>query len=332
MFSSRLRSGMIRFGCIQGDGKMTMLRKWLRALACAAAVTGAGGALADAAKPATTTPVTPKAIQESMQSGVARAVLGASCISCHKEIKGTTARPEHYHGNCETCHAGGDAHRQSIAKGESGIGSIANPQSAECRTCHKNDRKLMNWAFSVHSKAGGNCSDCHAVHASPVTRNTSVATPKVDQNSAVCIKCHLDTNSQFRMRSHHPVLEGAMGCTGCHNPHGSDQTALVSKSDQCLSCHQQYRGPMVFQHAPVVEDCTSCHAPHGSPNRGLLSVSQPAVCLQCHSIAGGKHGYGTGPEPAPKAGTRTISGTVLRSCTSCHGAIHGSQQDPLLRY
>ena len=114
-----------------------------------------GRALADAAKPATTTPVTPKAIQESMQNGVARAVLGASCISCHKEIKGTTARPEHYHGNCETCHAGGDAHRQSIAKGESGKGSIANPQSAECRTCHKNDRKLMNWAFSVHSKAGG---------------------------------------------------------------------------------------------------------------------------------------------------------------------------------
>ena len=315
-----------------GDGKMTVLRKWLRALACAAAMTGAGPALADTAKPATTTPVTPKAIQESVQSGVARAVLGASCISCHKEIKGTTARPEHYHGNCETCHAGGDGHRQSIAKGESGMGSIANPKSAECTACHKNDRKLMNWAFSVHSKAGGNCSDCHAIHASPVTRNTSVATPKVDKNSAVCIKCHLDTNSQFRMRSHHPVLEGAMGCTGCHNPHGSDQTALVSKSDQCLSCHQQYRGPMVFQHAPVVEDCTSCHAPHGSPNRGLLSVSQPAVCLQCHSIAGGKHGFGTGPEPAPKAGTRTISGTVLRSCTSCHGAIHGSQQDPLLRY
>ena len=309
-----------------------MPRKWLQALACIAIVVGVGSVSADPNTSAATKPAEPKATQASPQVGVAHAALGASCISCHKEIKGTTARPEHHHGNCESCHAGGVGHRLSISKGESGKGSIANPKSAECTACHKNDRKLMNWAFNVHNKAGGTCSDCHAIHATPVSRNTSVATPKVDRNSAVCIKCHLDTNAQFRMRSHHPVLEGAMSCTGCHNPHGSDQTALVSRSDQCLSCHQQYRGPMVFQHAPVVEDCTSCHAPHGSPNRGLLSVSQPAVCLQCHSIAGGKHGFGTGPEPAPKAGTRTISGSVLRSCTSCHGAIHGSQQDPLLRY
>jgi DmsE family decaheme c-type cytochrome len=134
------------------------------------------------------------------------------------------------------------------------------------------------------------------------------------------------------MRSHHPVLEGAMGCASCHDPHGGERTALKSKSEQCLACHQSHRGPKVFEHAPVVDDCVSCHAPHGAPNRGLLSVSQPAVCLQCHSIAAGKHGFGTGPEPAPTAGTRPISGTVLRGCTNCHGAIHGSQQDPLLRY
>lgn len=311
---------------------MIMPRKWLQALACIAILVGAGSVSADPSKSATMTPVAPKATQESPQVGVAHASFGASCISCHKEIKGTTARPEHYHGNCESCHAGGIGHRLSLSKGESGKGSIANPKSAECTACHKNDRKLMNWAFSVHNKAGGNCSDCHAIHVSPVARNTSIANPKVDKSSAVCITCHQDTNSQFRMRSHHPVLEGAMGCTGCHNPHGSDQVSLKGKNEQCLSCHQSHRGPKVFEHAPVVEDCTSCHAPHGSPNRGLLSVSQPAVCLQCHSIAEGKHGRGTGPEPPLRAGTRTITGAVLRSCTNCHGAIHGSQQDPLLRY
>lgn len=256
-----------------------------------------------------------------------------TCVSCHKDVKGQQPpRAEHHHGQCESCHAGSEAHRQSLIRGESGYGSIGKPQSKECTSCHKNDRKLMDWAFNVHNKAGGNCTDCHAMHAPQETRSSALLASREDKNSAVCIKCHQDTGSQFRMRSHHPVREGGLGCTACHNPHGSDHTALKSKSDQCLACHQSYRGPKVFEHAPVVDDCMSCHTPHGSPNRGLLSVSQPAVCLQCHSIAQGKHGYGTGAEPAPTAGTRPISGTVLRQCTNCHSAVHGSHQDPLLRY
>lgn len=307
-------------------------KRWLQAMACVLLLGSAGPAFSDANKPVTTTPGGGKTLG-SLQTGVAHSLHGTNCISCHKEIKGMGARqPEHYHGECESCHVGGVGHRLAVTKGESGKGSIAKPRNSECTACHKNDRKLMNWAFNEHNKAGGSCTDCHEMHVSPVTRSTSLGAPKVDKNSAVCLKCHQDVNSQFRMHSRHPVLQGAMGCTSCHNPHGSDQAALKSKSEQCLTCHQSHRGPKVFEHAPVVEDCTSCHAPHGSPNRGLLSVSQPAVCLQCHSIAQGKHGRGTGVEPSPQSGTRTISGSVLRSCTSCHGAIHGSQQDPLLRY
>ena len=256
-----------------------------------------------------------------------------TCVSCHTDVKGVQHRSEnHHHRRCENCHIGGNAHRQSLIRGDGGKGSIAKPENKECIACHKNDRKLMDWAFNVHNKAGGNCRDCHANHVSQDARNAGLSATKTDKHSAACIKCHQDTGSQFRMRSHHPIPEGGMGCTGCHNPHGSDHAALKSRSDQCLSCHQSHRGPKVFEHAPVVDDCVSCHNPHGSPNRGLLSVSQPAVCLQCHSIAAGKHGYGTGVEPALTAGTRPITGTVLRQCTNCHGAIHGSHQDPLLRY
>lgn len=190
----------------------------------------------------------------------------------------------------------------------------------------------MHWAFSDHNKAGGVCSDCHTIHNSPVSKGLSLSADRSDKNSAMCVKCHQDTNAQFKMRSHHPVQEGGMSCTGCHDPHGGGHAALKTKSEQCLGCHQAIRGPKVFEHAPVVEDCMNCHAAHGSPNRGLLSASQPAICLQCHSIAQGKHGFGTGAEPGSKSGTRIISGTVLRGCTNCHGAIHGSQQDPLLRY
>lgn len=261
-----------------------------------------------------------------------RGILELECAACHAIIKGVMTRPEHDHGKCESCHTNGKAHRQALVRGEPGKGSIDMPQSSECTSCHNKDKKLMNWSFSAHSKAGGNCADCHVVHESPVARSPSLTASKMDRNSDMCVKCHQDVASAQNMRSHHPVKEGGMSCISCHDVHGGTQTLLKSRNEQCLSCHQAVRGPMVFEHAPVAEDCMSCHAPHGSSNRGLLSVSQPAVCMQCHSIAQGKHGYGTGTEPSAAPGDRRITGAVLRGCTNCHGAIHGSHQDPLLRY
>jgi DmsE family decaheme c-type cytochrome len=254
---------------------------------------------------------------------------GKTCVACHKTEGGPPTATTHHGQSCEGCHV--DSAVGVVARVQAGE-SIKLPKVAECMSCHKKERKLMNWAFSVHNKAGGVCTDCHVTHAPPVTKTFTLSANKSDRRSATCLKCHQDAGAQFKMRSHHPVTEGGMSCTGCHDPHGSDHTALKSRSDQCLACHQSHRGPKVFEHAPVVEDCMNCHAPHGSPNRALLSVSQPSVCLQCHSVAQGKHGISTEKGPGANSGTRSISGTVLRGCTNCHGAIHGSQQDPLLRY
>ncbi len=255
---------------------------------------------------------------------------GKKCVACHKEMEGSTpATMTHHAQSCESCHVDSSAGIVALATaGE----TIRLPKVAECSSCHQKDRKLMHWAFSAHNKAGSVCSDCHTIHVSPISKGMRLSADKSDKNSAVCVSCHKDIDAQFKMRSHHPVREGGMSCIGCHDPHGGSQTVLKSKSEQCLGCHQSMRGPKVFEHAPVVDDCTSCHAPHGSANRGLLNASQPSVCLQCHSIATSKHGYGTSPMPPAKADSRTVSGTVLRGCTNCHGAIHGSHQDPLLRY
>lgn len=255
-----------------------------------------------------------------------------TCVDCHAEIKGTKARPAHHPGPCESCHAGGAAHIQAMLKAAPAKGSIAFPDSDKCLACHAGDKKLMNWHFGVHGQLEGGCRACHAIHSSPVNERPSLSYNRADRTSALCLGCHQEVRSQFNMASHHPVKEGGMSCISCHDPHGGRQTALKSSSEQCLTCHQAQRGPMVFEHAPVVEDCMNCHSPHGSTSRRLLTVSQPAACLQCHAIAQGKHGYGTGVEPTQTSGTRIISGAVLRSCTNCHSAIHGSQQDPVLRY
>src|ERR1035438_4260219 len=101
-----------------------------------------------------------------------------------------------------------------------------------------------------------------------------------------------------------------MTCVDCHDPHGGAagknlKTANINQL--CLSCHAQYRGPFMYQHPPVNENCMLCHVVHGSPNTNLLNVSEPALCLQCHS---GHHNGASLPLPD--------------RCTNCHGSIHGT--------
>ena len=306
-----------------GGGELRLLPKWLAGTLAGCLMLVSWQVAGDPAGSAR-----PEA-EAVVASPLSKHTRGKTCVACHKTEGGPPSSTTHHGQSCESCHV--DPVGGVVARVQTGE-SIKLPKVAECTSCHKKDRKLMNWEFSVHSKAGGICTDCHAIHTPPVTKTFSLSANKSGRRSATCLKCHQDAGAQFKMRSHHPVTEGGMSCLGCHDPHGSDHTALKSRSDQCLACHQSHRGPKVFEHAPVVEDCMNCHAPHGSPNRALLSVSQPSVCLQCHSVAQGKHGLSTEKGPGAAAGTRSISGTVLRGCTNCHGAIHGSQQDPLLRY
>ena len=80
--------------------------------------------------------------------------------------------------------------------------------------------------------------------------------------------------------SSHPIRFDAMVCTDCHDPHGSVADALLVRNttnELCVSCHAEYRGPMLFDHAPVSEDCTLCHEPHGSACTRRCSIA-PRRC------------------------------------------------------
>ena len=39
-------------------------------------------------------------------------------------------------------------------------------------------------------------------------------------------------------------------------------------NDTCYDCHAEFRGPYLWEHAPVPEDCSNCHDPHGSNHPG----------------------------------------------------------------
>lgn len=246
-------------------------------------------------------------------------VTGSQCVECHD----AEAKTHVYHGDCASCHSGAQTHAQ--APKPKGV-KVGLPESKQCLSCHETDKRRMHFSIAEHNKAGIQCSDCHGTHT-PKIKKLNVAAEKGGKDAALCATCHQDVLARFSMTSHHPVKEGGVSCTGCHDPHAASKTTLGAKTEQCTKCHQAVRGPHVFEHPPVVEDCTTCHDPHGSPNRRLLQVAQPMQCLQCHSIASNRHG-----QTGAVNNTQRITGAALRDCASCHGTVHGSSFDQHLRF
>ncbi|MDO9365437.1 MAG: cytochrome c3 family protein [Methylotenera sp.] len=244
---------------------------------------------------------------------------GAQCLECHE----TEAKTHSYHGDCASCHTNAVEHSQ--AKKPKGV-KPGKPESAQCLTCHQTDKRRMHFSIAEHNKAGVQCSDCHGMHT-PKVKTLNAGQEKGGKTTALCATCHQDVLAKFKMNSHHPVTEGGVTCTGCHDPHASSQTTLGNKTDQCTKCHQAVRGPHAFDHPPVVEDCTTCHDAHGSPNKRLLQAAQPMQCLQCHAPPGNRHG-----QTGSASTTSRISGALLRDCAGCHNAIHGSASDQHLRF
>jgi DmsE family decaheme c-type cytochrome len=240
------------------------------------------------------------------------------CLACHGGS--AYAGLPTFHGDCTACHSGSDAHLAGPS-----IMNIGKPEAADCLACHTSSPALMHWEFGPHARGDLSCGDCHVVHGPPVQESRSVADRAMDPVSVSCLGCHQEVQAKLSLPSRHPVREGGLACVSCHDPHGSDGLTQVSRTETCLSCHQTHRGPRAFEHAPVAEDCANCHVPHGSANRSLLELPQPALCLQCHSLADNRHALGAA------AGAR-VSGVALRNCVACHSAIHGSNVDGVLRY
>ncbi len=236
------------------------------------------------------------------------------CLMCHDGIK---TLPNHK--NCESCHGPGSKHLDNP-----GRETISFPSPEICLSCHRKEKSyLTGWETSTHKKAGLACFDCHEPHGD----DPAVVKSGRLRNSRIidkCVSCHKEKKARMNMPYHHPMREGVMACTDCHNPHEDRSLSLVKMSERCGGCHQEQQGPWTYEHAPVTEDCTICHNPHGTVNPGLLKVAQPFLCMRCHTLAATRHGVSaTGNFPAA---------SIYKKCTGCHGAQHGSHQDSHLRY
>jgi len=120
----------------------------------------------------------------------------------------------------------------------------------------------------------------------------------------LCAGCHDDIPAKNAKVVHQPVGDG--DCVACHNPHATDQKALVKKSAPalCWDCHDNFLEQAKFKH-DVVEDCAGCHKPHQSSEPALLVKNLLKLCGDCHDEKDLKAVKGH----AEAAG---------KSCTACH--------------
>jgi DmsE family decaheme c-type cytochrome len=271
----------------------------------------------------------------------------AKCTRCHDEgndypvlaigktrhgVKADARTP-----TCTSCHGESERHVNKPAdaterprpdvlfmgkhKSEAGV------VNGQCLACHQSDSKRSHWAGSQHANADVACTNCHQVHTAHDNVRDKATQPEV------CFTCHKEQRTQINKPSHHPIPEGKMGCSDCHNPHGSVGPKLMKRdsvNEVCYTCHMEKRGPFVHTHEPVAEDCSNCHNPHGTTAENLLKARPPFLCHQCHTPHGGQVAQiaGQGQSSALISGVTSgksgINYTMARGCVNCHTQVHGT--------
>lgn len=225
---------------------------------------------------------------------------------------------------CTSCHGTSETHinrpagvserpKPTVVFSKKG-GTKPEVQNQTCLTCHQGEKRT-HWQTSLHASRDVACTSCHQVH----TAHDKVRDKR--EQAQVCFTCHKEQRAQITRPSRHPIPEGKMTCSDCHNPHGSAGVKNMVRdnvNDTCYTCHMEKRGPFVRTHQPVQEDCSICHNPHGTTQANLLKQRSPFLCQQCHEASSHQGNV------ASLTGTSTGANAAARGCLNCHTQIHGT--------
>ncbi len=261
----------------------------------------------------------PFADAAELEAAGAAFVEPARCLKCHPDYHPEMAQSGHrdlaFEGKaCAECHGNGSLHAAS-----GGLKNLileptkqeASKSDAACVACHDGSLKPpLRWTCSEHKAENVACVACHDPNA---RRGATL----LAEDPALCLKCHQDTGAEFRLPSRHRVLEGALTCNDCHDPHANEAGfhRFELSRGVCLKCHPEKGGPFVFEHeAKSLEGCIACHRPHGSAGPRLMDSRDVRMnCLSCH--------------PDLPLSHEQKQGSAYRDCLRCHIEIHGSDVD-----
>lgn len=273
----------------------------------------------------------------------------AKCTGCHDEADESTptmidlhpsvlAIGKSRHGmkgdpkapSCVNCHGESSKHADHKGKEKPPKTDITylkdsvtpvQQRNEKCMACHEGGNR-MHWMSSAHAANDVACTSCHKVH----TQHDKVR-DKTTQ-SEVCYACHKTQRAEANKASHHPIKEGKVACSSCHNSHGSTGPKLLLRNtvnETCYTCHTEKRGPFLWEHPVASDNCMNCHNSHGSNNPTLLKTRQPYLCQQCHDFT--QHpgnAYSGRGLPTSAGGTAPGQQLLLRSCANCHTQVHGT--------
>jgi len=240
------------------------------------------------------------------------------CVTAERAVQRTAVAPPRIAGatyvgsqKCGECHDDQTAHFKTAA--HAGL-ALEDDKGKDigCEACHG--------AGSAHVKAGGN--------------KGTIVNPSKSPES--CFQCHTDKRGEFALPNSHPVAQGRVSCTDCHDPHrggalnGHGARTLEAENESCTKCHVAQKGPYVFKHYAMDEGCTTCHNPHGSINQKMLVARDANLCLKCHVEHPAVAGNGTILAGGEDHRTRMQSGNCWTA--GCHEAVHGSNASNALRY
>ena len=221
------------------------------------------------------------------------------CANCHEQPHASTVMSAHGAKNdaqgsmCQACHGDATEHLKDPVKSKP-ANLIKTGTAAEktdvCLTCHKTGRQLAFWESGKHALNDVPCSSCHSIHGKD--RNPSIApftTSFRPNESEICGTCHQDIRSQTLKPSHHPIMEGKVKCSDCHNPHGSSHYKLLREHtpNLCQDCHDAARHP-----GTIYGGGAAWLKPDGTPNPSVNTRFIARACLNCHNAVHGSNAPG----------------------------------------
>jgi predicted CXXCH cytochrome family protein len=180
--------------------------------------------------------------------------LAGECATCHSGLTSADST-EPPNGECVTCHSGMKA--GSFLHGPT--------EMDECRSCH--DRSTETNAVIVGKGVPGACAECHEEKVNAAENSTvphAVASECLTCHSphssdrehllkkdvfSLCTGCHTGYGLNHPVGKHpvrFSVIPGTneeISCVSCHDPHGSENRALLKAAGGrmaiCLQCHQK---------------------------------------------------------------------------------------------